>query len=43
MTALGFEAKNQTLFHAISEHGAPIDFPRFFDLLTARLSSKDTK
>jgi len=43
MTSFGFQAKNQTLFHAISDCQGSIDFPTFFDLLTARLGNKDNK
>jgi hypothetical protein len=43
MTALGYEARNQTLFHAVGEFQGAIDFAKFFDLLTARLSPKDSK
>jgi Ca2+-binding EF-hand superfamily protein len=43
MKSLGYEAKNQTLYHAVGEFSGPIDFPKFFELLTARSSAKDTK
>ena len=43
MTALGYEARNQTLFHAVGECQGAIDFSKFFEILTARCSAKDTK
>jgi|JI6StandDraft_1071083.scaffolds.fasta_scaffold304156_1 centrin-1 len=43
MSSLGYEAKNQTLYHAISDFSGPIDFPKFFELLTARIAAKDSK
>lgn len=43
MSALGYEARNQTLFHAVGEYQGSIDFPKFFELLTARCTAKDTK
>lgn len=43
MTNFGYEAKNATLFHAISDFTGPIDFPKFFQLLTARIAAKDSK
>ena len=43
MTALGYEARNQTLFTAIGEAQGAIDFGRFFELLTARLSGRGSK
>lgn len=30
MTSLGYEARNQTLFHAVGEFSGAIDFPKFF-------------
>ncbi len=43
MTALGYQARNQTLFTAIGEAQGAIDFGRFFELLTARLSGRASK
>lgn len=30
MSSLGYEARNQTLFHAVGECQGPIDFAKFF-------------
>jgi centrin-1 len=43
MTALGYEARNQTLYHAVGDYQGAIDFGKFFELLTARCSARDTK
>ena len=43
MTALGYEARNQTLFHAVGECQGSVDFGKFFEILTARCAAKDTK
>ncbi len=47
MTSLGFEAKNQTIYQMISdldEDGSgAIDFEEFLDMMTARMSDKDSK
>ena len=47
MTSLGFEAKNQTIYQMISDLDADgsgqIDFAEFLDLMTARISDKDSK
>jgi Ca2+-binding EF-hand superfamily protein len=47
MTSLGFEAKNQTIYQMISDLDADgsgaIDFKEFLDMMTARMSDKDTR
>ena len=47
MTSLGFEAKNQTIYQMISdldEDGSgTIDFDEFLDMMTARMSDKDSR
>uniref|UniRef100_A0A7S3N7S7 EF-hand domain-containing protein n=1 Tax=Euplotes harpa TaxID=151035 RepID=A0A7S3N7S7_9SPIT len=47
MQSLGFEAKNQTIFQMISDldknRGNNIDFDEFLDMMTARMSDKDTR
>jgi len=43
MTSLGFQAKNQTLYNAITKYPGSIDFANFFDLLTAHLANKNNK
>ena len=47
MTSLGFEAKNQTIYQMISdldEDGSgAIDFDEFLDMMTARMSDKDSR
>ena len=47
MQSLGFEAKNQTIFQMISDldknRSGAIDFEEFLDMMTARMSDKDTR
>mmetsp|Transcript_14046 Transcript_14046/g.12019 ORF Transcript_14046/g.12019 Transcript_14046/m.12019 type:complete len:175 (+) Transcript_14046:97-621(+) len=47
MVSLGFEAKNQTIYQMISDLDADgsgaIDFKEFLDMMTARMSDKDTR
>eukprot|EP01015_Nassula_variabilis_P024256 TRINITY_DN4617_c0_g1_i5.p1 TRINITY_DN4617_c0_g1~~TRINITY_DN4617_c0_g1_i5.p1 ORF type:complete len:209 (-),score=88.32 TRINITY_DN4617_c0_g1_i5:103-729(-) len=47
MTSLGFEAKNQTIYQMISDLDADgsgaIDFQEFLDMMTARMSDKDSR
>merc|ERR1711906_23196 len=47
MQSLGFEAKNQTIFQMISDldknKSGAIDFEEFLDMMTARMSDKDTR
>ena len=47
MQSLGFEAKNQTIFQMISDldknKSGSIDFEEFLDMMTARMSDKDTQ
>ena len=47
MQSLGFEAKNQTIYQMISDldkdGSGAIDFDEFLDMMTARMSDKDTK
>ena len=47
MQSLGFEAKNQTIFQMISDldknKNGTIDFEEFLDMMTARMSDKDTR
>ena len=47
MQSLGFEAKNQTIFQMISDldknKSGTIDFEEFLDMMTARMSDKDTR
>lgn len=47
MTSLGFEAKNQTIYQMISDLDADgsgqIDFKEFLNLMTARISDKDSR
>jgi len=47
MQSLGFEAKNQTIFQMISDldknASGAIDFEEFLDMMTARMSDKDTR
>ena len=47
MTSLGFEARNQTIYQMISdldEDGSgTIDFKEFLDMMTARMSDKDSR
>jgi len=40
---LGYKSKNATLTNAVESISGSIDFAAFFDLLTARLSNKDSK
>ena len=47
MQSLGFEAKHQTIYQIVSDldpkgHGA-MDFEEFLDMMTARMSDKDTR
>ena len=47
MTSLGFESKNQTIYQMIADLDADgsgqIDFDEFLELMTARVSDKDTR
>jgi centrin-1 len=47
MQSLGFEAKNQTIFQMISDldknKSGTIEFDEFLDMMTARMSDKDTR
>eukprot|EP00594_Rhizosolenia_setigera_P012537 CAMPEP_0178964972 /NCGR_PEP_ID=MMETSP0789-20121207/15995_1 /TAXON_ID=3005 /ORGANISM="Rhizosolenia setigera, Strain CCMP 1694" /LENGTH=171 /DNA_ID=CAMNT_0020649849 /DNA_START=68 /DNA_END=583 /DNA_ORIENTATION=+ len=47
MQSLGFEAKNQTIYQMIADIDqdgkGEIDFDEFLDLMTARMSDKDSK
>eukprot|EP00300_Choanocystis_sp_HF-7_P041435 c8163_g1_i1.p1 GENE.c8163_g1_i1~~c8163_g1_i1.p1 ORF type:complete len:197 (-),score=32.07 c8163_g1_i1:74-589(-) len=47
MKSLGFEAKNQTIYQMISDldkdGSGAIDFEEFLDMMTARMSDKDTR
>ncbi len=47
MVSLGFEAKNQTIYQMISDLDADgsgaIDFKEFLDMMTARMSDRDTR
>lgn len=47
MAALGYEAKNQTIYQMISnlevDGHTELDFKEFLDLMTARMSEKDSK
>ncbi len=47
MTSLGFQAKNQTIYQMISDLDADgsgqIDFQEFLELMTARISDKDSR
>mmetsp|Transcript_14111 Transcript_14111/g.20863 ORF Transcript_14111/g.20863 Transcript_14111/m.20863 type:complete len:165 (+) Transcript_14111:100-594(+) len=47
MQSLGFEAKNQTIYQMISDidkdGSGSIDFDEFLDMMTARMSDKDTR
>ena len=47
MVSLGFEAKNQTIYQMISDLDADgngaIEFRDFLDMMTARMSDKDTR
>jgi centrin-1 len=47
MQSLGFEAKNATIYQMVSDldkdGSGAIDFDEFLDMMTARMSDKDTK
>mmetsp|Transcript_18891 Transcript_18891/g.8809 ORF Transcript_18891/g.8809 Transcript_18891/m.8809 type:complete len:114 (+) Transcript_18891:77-418(+) len=47
MQSLGFEAKNQTIYQMVSDldkdGSGAIDFEEFLDMMTARMSDKDTR
>merc|ERR1711964_220949 len=47
MQSLGFEAKNQTIYQMINDldkdKSGQIEFDEFLDMMTARMSDKDTK
>ena len=47
MQSLGFEAKNQTIYQMITgldkNKSGNIDFEEFLDMMTARMSDKDTR
>merc|ERR1719172_454781 len=47
MQSLGFEAKNQTIYQMIGDidkdGNGRIDFDEFLDMMTAKMSDKDTK
>mmetsp|Transcript_27198 Transcript_27198/g.26014 ORF Transcript_27198/g.26014 Transcript_27198/m.26014 type:complete len:166 (+) Transcript_27198:256-753(+) len=47
MQSLGFEAKNQTIYQMIADidkdGNGSIDFDEFLDMMTAKMSDKDTK
>ena len=47
MQSLGFEAKNQTIYQMIADidkdGSGNIDFDEFLDMMTAKMSDKDTK
>ena len=47
MQSLGFEAKNQTIYQMIADidkdGNGSIDFEEFLDMMTAKMSDKDTK
>eukprot|EP01038_Epipyxis_sp_PR26KG_P006144 gene6144-8471_t len=47
MTSLGFEAKNQTIYQMIADidkdGNGTIDFDEFLDMMTAKMSDKDTR
>ena len=47
MQSLGFEAKNQTIYQMITDldknKSGNIDFEEFLDMMTARISDKDTR
>ena len=46
MQSLGFEAKNQTIYQMIGDidkdNDGSIDFEEFLDMMTAKMSDKDT-
>ena len=47
MQSLGFEAKNQTIYQMIADidkdNSGTIDFEEFLDMMTAKMSDKDTR
>ena len=47
MQSLGFEAKNQTIYQMITDldknKSGNIDFDEFLDMMTARMSDRDTR
>merc|ERR1712014_352107 len=45
MQSLGFEAKNQTIYQMITDldKNNNIDFEEFLDMMTARMSDRDTR
>ena len=47
MQSLGFEAKNQTIYQMIGDidkdNSGTIDFEEFLDMMTAKMSDKDTR
>lgn len=47
MQSLGFEAKNQTIYQMIADidkdGNGTIDFDEFLDMMTAKMSDKDTR
>jgi len=47
MQSLGFEAKNQTIYQMIGDidkdGSGSIDFEEFLDMMTAKMSDKDTR
>ena len=47
MQSLGFEAKNQTIYQMITDldknKNNSIDFEEFLDMMTARMSDRDTR
>merc|ERR1712170_151133 len=47
MQSLGFEAKNQTIYQMINDldknKSGNIDFDEFLDMMTARMSDRDTR
>jgi centrin-1 len=47
MQSLGFEAKNQTIYQMIADidkdGNGSIDFDEFLDMMTAKMSDKDTR
>ena len=49
MQSLGFAAKNQTIYqmiirrHRQGQRRRPVDFEEFLDMMTAKMSDKDTR
>jgi centrin-1 len=47
MQSLGFEAKNQTIYQMIGDidkdGSGSIDFEEFLDMMTAKMSDKDSR